>query len=106
MITGKHLPVESMGLDVCTLYAALPAEQQARAFAAAVPGTRKVILATNIAETSVTINGVNVSARERALGYDLSDCPCAGPVELTAYFCGSCNGCRNCGFSLLLIAAW
>ena len=45
-------------LVVLPLYAALPAEQQARAFRAASPGTRKVVIATNIAETSVTIPGI------------------------------------------------
>ena len=40
------------------LYAALPPDEQLRAFQPAAPGERKVILATNIAETSVTIGGV------------------------------------------------
>jgi len=42
----------------CPLYAALPADQQLLAFAPAQPGSRKVILATNIAESSVTISGI------------------------------------------------
>jgi ATP-dependent RNA helicase DHX8/PRP22 len=45
-------------LLVAPLYAALPPEQQMRVFEPAPPGTRKVILATNIAETSLTIAGV------------------------------------------------
>lgn len=46
-------------LVVAPLYASLPAEQQMEAFAPAQPpGARKVILATNIAETSVTLPGV------------------------------------------------
>ena len=40
------------------IYAAMPAEKQMKAFAPAIPGGRKVILATNIAETSITIPGV------------------------------------------------
>lgn len=40
------------------LYAALPPDQQLKAFEPAPEGCRKVILATNIAETSVTISGV------------------------------------------------
>lgn len=40
------------------LYSGLPYEEQMKAFEAAPRGTRKAILATNIAETSVTINGV------------------------------------------------
>jgi HrpA-like RNA helicase len=43
---------------VCPVYGAQDAEQQALAFAPAPAGTRKIILATNIAETSVTIPGV------------------------------------------------
>ena len=42
----------------CPLYAALPHGQQAKAFARTPSGFRKCILATNIAETSITIPGV------------------------------------------------
>ena len=45
-------------LFVVPLYAALSADAQAAAFAAPPPGTRKVVLATNVAETSVTVPGV------------------------------------------------
>jgi ATP-dependent RNA helicase DHX8/PRP22 len=45
-------------LLVAPLYAALPPEQQLSVFEPAPAGTRKVILATNIAETSLTIAGV------------------------------------------------
>ena len=40
------------------MFAALPAAQQAQIFQPAPKGYRKVILATNIAETSVTIPGI------------------------------------------------
>jgi HrpA-like RNA helicase len=40
------------------LYAALSSEEQMLAFQPSVPGVRKIILATNIAETSVTISGI------------------------------------------------
>ncbi|QGA13749.1 hypothetical protein EYB26_001400 [Talaromyces marneffei] len=40
------------------LFAALPQAAQQRVFAPAPPRTRKIILATNIAETSVTVSGV------------------------------------------------
>ncbi|CAN0022891.1 unnamed protein product [Ascophyllum nodosum] len=43
---------------VCPVFAALPQEQQLDAFKPVPPGTRKFVLATNIAETSVTINGI------------------------------------------------
>lgn len=43
---------------VLPLFAALPQAAQQRVFAPAPPRTRKVVLATNIAETSVTVSGV------------------------------------------------
>ncbi|XP_064595084.1 ATP-dependent RNA helicase DHX33-like [Liolophura sinensis] len=45
-------------LVVCPLYAALPSQIQLRAFQATPKGVRKVIVSTNIAETSVTIHGI------------------------------------------------
>jgi ATP-dependent RNA helicase DHX8/PRP22 len=48
----------SSSLLIAPLYAALPPEQQMTVFEPAPPGVRKVILATNIAETSLTIAGV------------------------------------------------
>ncbi|EFJ24564.1 hypothetical protein SELMODRAFT_101229 [Selaginella moellendorffii] len=53
-----RLPPGSLKIQVVPIYAALPSEQQVKAFIPAPPGTRKVILATNIAETSVTIPGI------------------------------------------------
>jgi hypothetical protein len=47
---------------VCPLYAALPRAQQMRVFEATPQGERKVVLATNIAETSVTIHGIRFVA--------------------------------------------
>lgn len=46
--------------DLVPLYGALGGEQQAQAIAPARPGRRKVVLATAIAETSITIEGVRV----------------------------------------------
>ncbi|XP_063932493.1 ATP-dependent RNA helicase DHX8-like [Zophobas morio] len=45
-------------LVILPVYSALPSEMQTRIFEPAVPGSRKVILATNIAETSLTIDGI------------------------------------------------
>lgn len=47
-------------VDVAPLYGALDPAEQDRAVAAAAPGRRKVVLATSIAETSLTIEGVRV----------------------------------------------
>ncbi|WP_029007844.1 ATP-dependent helicase HrpB [Azospirillum halopraeferens] len=48
------------GVIIAPLYGDLPAEAQDRAIAPAPPGTRKVVLATAIAETSLTIEGIRV----------------------------------------------
>ncbi len=46
--------------DIVALYGALDAREQDRAISPAPPGRRKVVLATSIAETSLTIEGVRV----------------------------------------------
>ena len=46
--------------DVVALYGALAGEEQDRAILAAPPGRRKIVLATSIAETSITIEGVRI----------------------------------------------
>jgi pre-mRNA-splicing factor ATP-dependent RNA helicase DHX16 len=43
---------------VLPIYAALPSEEQSKIFLPVQKGERKIILATNIAETSITINGI------------------------------------------------
>lgn len=43
---------------ICPMYASLPQGQQAKIFSVTSSETRKCILATNIAETSITIPGV------------------------------------------------
>lgn len=45
-------------LLILPVYSALPSEMQSRIFDPAPPGSRKVVLATNIAETSITIDGI------------------------------------------------
>ena len=45
-------------LNVVLLFAAMPPEEQMRVFEPSPPGTRKIVLATNIAETSLTISGI------------------------------------------------
>ncbi|EEB06271.2 ATP-dependent RNA helicase Cdc28 [Schizosaccharomyces japonicus yFS275] len=44
---------------ICPIYANLPSELQSKIFEPTPPGARKVVLATNIAETSITIDGVS-----------------------------------------------
>ncbi len=55
--------MKSLGPDVPELiilpvYSALPSEMQTRIFDPTPPGCRKVVIATNIAETSLTIDGI------------------------------------------------
>lgn len=45
-------------LIICPIYANLPSDMQAKIFEPTPEGARKVVLATNIAETSITIDGV------------------------------------------------
>ncbi|XP_058482494.1 ATP-dependent RNA helicase DHX33 [Solea solea] len=55
---AKHLPDGCGSMVVVPLYSALPPALQLRVFLSAPKGCRKVILSTNIAETSVTISGI------------------------------------------------
>jgi len=52
--------ISDAATDVVALFGALEADVQDRAIAPAPPGRRKVVLATAIAETSLTIEGVRV----------------------------------------------
>jgi len=54
---GEGLPAD---VDLAPLYGALDAKTQAAAIRPAAPGRRKVVLATAIAQTSLTIEGVRV----------------------------------------------
>jgi ATP-dependent helicase HrpB len=52
--------VRDQNVDIAPLYGAMDARDQDRAVAPAAPGRRKIVLATSIAETSLTIEGVRV----------------------------------------------
>ncbi|HCM6312774.1 TPA: ATP-dependent helicase HrpB [Salmonella enterica subsp. enterica serovar 14:z:e,n,x] len=70
----EHL-ASRVGSDVllCPLYGALSLETQRKAIVPAPAGMRKVVLATNIAETSLTIEGIRLvvdSAQERVARFD------------------------------------
>lgn len=69
------------GALIAPLYGALSAEEQDRAIRPAEQGTRKVVLATTIAETSLTIEGVSVvidSGLKRVAQFD----PASGMTRL------------------------
>ncbi|EFY88989.1 hypothetical protein MAC_04920 [Metarhizium acridum CQMa 102] len=56
--TAKKLGSRIKELVICPIYANLPSDLQAKIFEPTPEGARKVVLATNIAETSLTIDGI------------------------------------------------
>ncbi|KAM3499754.1 hypothetical protein MY10362_007016 [Beauveria mimosiformis] len=56
--TAKKLGSRVKELVICPIYANLPSELQTKIFEPTPAGARKVVLATNIAETSLTIDGI------------------------------------------------
>ncbi|EAU86151.2 ATP-dependent RNA helicase Prh1 [Coprinopsis cinerea okayama7 len=55
---AKQLPSKVPGVLICSMFAAQDQRKNSQVFAPTPPNTRKCILATNIAETSITIPGV------------------------------------------------
>ncbi|CAA7265450.1 unnamed protein product [Cyclocybe aegerita] len=55
---ANQLPVDTPAVLTCTMFAAQDNSQNSKAFNPTPPNTRKCILATNIAETSITIPGI------------------------------------------------
>lgn len=55
---AESFPKGSSKLIVLPLFSALPPDQQQLIFEPTPAGCRKVVVATNIAETSITINGI------------------------------------------------
>ncbi len=69
----SHLPDD---IEVCPLYGQLSFAAQQKAISPASKGKRKVVLATNIAETSLTIEGIRLvvdSGLERIARFDLKN---------------------------------
>ncbi|EHK9574608.1 ATP-dependent helicase HrpB [Vibrio parahaemolyticus] len=69
----SHLPDD---VEVCPLYGQLSFTEQQKAISPAEKGKRKVVLATNIAETSLTIEGIRLvvdSGLERVARFDLKN---------------------------------
>ncbi|ELJ8820768.1 ATP-dependent helicase HrpB [Vibrio parahaemolyticus] len=69
----SHLPDD---VEVCPLYGQLSFTEQQKAISPAEKGKHKVVLATNIAETSLTIEGIRLvvdSGLERVARFDLKN---------------------------------
>ena len=56
--TSRKLGSKIPEMVICPIYANLPSDLQAKIFEPTPKGARKVVLATNIAETSLTIDGI------------------------------------------------
>ena len=56
--TARKLGSKVPEMVICPIYASLPSELQSKIFEPTPPSARKVVLATNIAETSLTIDGI------------------------------------------------
>lgn len=56
--TCKKLEGQIKEMVICPIYANLPPEQQKKIFEPTPKGARKVVISTNIAETSLTIDGI------------------------------------------------
>ncbi|KAJ5218329.1 Pre-mRNA-splicing factor ATP-dependent RNA helicase-like protein cdc28 [Penicillium cinerascens] len=56
--TARKLGSKIPEMIICPIYANLPSELQTKIFEPTPPKARKVVLATNIAETSLTIDGI------------------------------------------------
>jgi pre-mRNA-splicing factor ATP-dependent RNA helicase DHX16 len=56
--TAKKLGNRVPPLEVRPIYSAMPSEEQQKIFLPATGGSRKIVLSTNIAETSLTIDGI------------------------------------------------
>ena len=56
--TARKLGSKVREMIICPIYANLPTDLQAKIFEPTPPNARKIVLATNIAETSLTIDGI------------------------------------------------
>ncbi len=57
----EHLmPLQTSKLKICPLYGELTLKKQQQAISPCTQGQQKIVLATNIAETSLTIEGINL----------------------------------------------
>jgi pre-mRNA-splicing factor ATP-dependent RNA helicase DHX16 len=82
--TMRKLGNRAAPLIVAPVYGALPSELQQQIFNPAPPGTRKVVVASNIAETSLTIDGITMvidCGLQKSLEYNPRSCMSSLVVE-------------------------
>ena len=77
----RGLSTKIQELIILPIYSTLPSDLQAKIFEPTPPGARKVVLATNIAETSLTIDGI-VYVVDCGLGKQTSFSPKTGLESL------------------------
>ena len=98
LLEGR-LPPDAL---LCPLYGNLSAREQDAAIAPAQPGMRKVVLATSIAETSLTIEGVRLvvdAGLERSARFD----PACGLSRLSTGRVSLAGATQRAGRALSLI---
>ena len=92
-LQDRELP---RGTRILPLYGELPAEQQDEAIAPSIRGARKIVLATNIAETSLTIEGIRIvvdSGLERRMRFN----PATGMSRLETTRISRASAEQRCG---------
>ncbi|EPS69548.1 hypothetical protein M569_05217, partial [Genlisea aurea] len=76
IVTSEPKPIVTGAMCVLPLYAMLPASSQLRVFEDVEEGVRLVVVATNVAETSLTIPGIKYvvdTGREKVKNYSASN---------------------------------
>ncbi|XP_045459302.1 ATP-dependent RNA helicase DHX33-like [Melitaea cinxia] len=94
----KQLAKECSGppIKVCPLYAGLPASKQLQVWKKSPPGTRKIVLATNIAEASVTIPQIKCVI-DTGVVKERTWCTSTGAERLTVRACSQAAGWQRAG---------
>ncbi|MDO5506320.1 MAG: ATP-dependent helicase HrpB [Pseudoxanthomonas suwonensis] len=97
--------LQSGGVEVLPLHGDLPVDQQARLLQPATDGTRRVILATNVAESSVTLPGVRVVV-DAGLAREPRFDPASGFSRLDAVRISQASADQRAGRAGRVAAGW
>ncbi|XP_047545237.1 ATP-dependent RNA helicase DHX33 isoform X1 [Vanessa atalanta] len=94
----KQIAKESPGppIKVCPLYAGLPASKQLQVWKKTPPGMRKIVLATNIAEASVTIPQIKFVI-DTGVVKERTWCTSTGAERLAVRACSQAAGWQRAG---------